>query len=468
MRSVIWLCVLTVALSGCMQNIKEPSHAGGFYPADAADLRETVGGLLAAAGKPAEEGDLVALIAPHAGYRYSGSTAAKAVAQLAGRNIHTVIIIGASHHSSFPGAAVYAKGGMRTPLGIVKVNEDIAQVLIDRNSGVLPQPEVFGREHVIEVLLPLLQGLGSDIKVVPLLIGDLPAEKYETLAKVLSGIMRNDDRVMLVASTDLSHYYGYETASEMDGKIIGAIERMSVEEVDRYFATGESGACGKAPLLVTMMAAARLGASSGRTYEYRNTGDVTGDHGRVVGYAAMGLYRKSLDAQEREKLLSLARRTVEEYVAKGGVPSVTLREPRLNAYGTTFVTVTRKGVLRGCIGNVRNPMPLYKSVIMNAIAASTKDQRFPPVKEEELKDLRIEVSVLSAFEPLDDVSEIEIGRHGLYLVKGTHTSILLPQVAEEAGWDVETYLDKLAVKAGLQPEDWMNAQLFRFTAEVIK
>ncbi len=468
MRVILCSCLLLLVISGCARNIREPSHAGTFYPADPDELAATVSRMLADAGPVREVGLPVALIAPHAGLRYSGQTAAKAIKHLAGRQVHTVIIIGASHYQAFQGAAVYERGGMRTPLGTLKINEQIARALLDVKTGIIPKPEYFQKEHVFESLLPLIQGVDSRIMIVPVLTGTLSDDAFDRLVKTVAGIMRNDDRVMLLASADLSHYRDYDTAVSMDGKLIDAVRRMSAADVERALASGESGTCGRAPVLLAMTIAERLGAGIGQVYEYKNTGDVTGDRKSVVGYVAAGLYRKSLTGQEKTQLLALARKTVEDYVANGSTDDPGIAEPGMNTYGTTFVTLTRDGVLRGCIGNVRNPMPLYKSVIMNAVAASSKDHRFDPVTKEELRDLRVEVSVLSLFEPVGEIDEIRIGRDGLYLVKGNHSAILLPQVADEGGWDIDTFLEKLSVKAGLRPHEWADAQLFRFTAEVIR
>ncbi|TAN40844.1 MAG: AmmeMemoRadiSam system protein B [Nitrospirae bacterium] len=460
--------LLMLLLSGCMQNIKEPSYAGRFYPADRYELRDMVTDLLSKAEPSKTDGRLVALIAPHAGYRFSGQTAAKAVQQLRDRQIDTVIIIGASHHRNLQGAYVYSRGGMRTPLGDLMVNEKVSQALINRTAGVTDDPAAFEKEHVIEALLPLLQGVRKDLMIVPVLTGNLSRETFDFLSKRLAEVVGADDRIMLLASTDLSHYHDYATAMNMDRKIIEALERMSPDDLEQYLTAGEGEMCGRFPVMLTMNAAARLGANSGQLYDYRNSGDATGEKDNVVGYAALGLYQKMLDEKERSELLSIARRTVDDYIRHGRVPDVTTADPRLNAYGTTFISLTRKGTLRGCIGNVRNPMPLYKSVLLNTIAASSKDHRFAPVKQEELQDLEVEVSVLSPFEPVSDIGEVNIGTHGLYLVKGKNSSIILPQVAAEAGWDIYLFLGKLAVKAGLKPEEWREAQLFRFTAEVIR
>jgi len=199
-----------------------------------------------------------------------------------------------------------------------------------------------------------------------------------------------------------------------------------------------------------------------------NSGDVTGDRSRVVGYAAMGLYKSPLTTSERKELLSLAKRTIDSYVRHGAVPEYTTRDPRLLANGAVFVTINRNHELRGCIGHIQAVMPLYRSVISNAVSASSRDPRFPPMTKDELTNLELEVTVLSPLELLDDVKNIRIGAHGLYISKGMNSGVLLPQVAEEYRWDVPTFLEQVSIKAGLPANAWKDAQLYTFTADIIK
>jgi AmmeMemoRadiSam system protein A len=175
-----------------------------------------------------------------------------------------------------------------------------------------------------------------------------------------------------------------------------------------------------------------------------------------------------LSQDERTELLSLAKRTIDQYVKSGSVPEYTASSKRLMANGATFVTINRNGYLRGCIGNIEPVVPLFRSVINNAVSACSKDPRFPPMTRAELSNLEIEVTVLSPLEPLQDINTIRIGTHGLYLVKGWNTGILLPQVAEEYKWDVPTFLEQVSLKAGLAKDAWKDALLFSFTADIIR
>jgi AmmeMemoRadiSam system protein A len=241
-----------------------------------------------------------------------------------------------------------------------------------------------------------------------------------------------------------------------------------VEDLEQRLRSGEGEMCGGFPVIFTMAVARKLGATHGVLYKSANSGDVTNEKARVVGYAAMGLYKGALTTDERQVLLSLAKKTVDQYVKYGHMPEYTATDKRLAANGATFVTINRNGNLRGCIGNIEPVMPLYRSVIMNAVAACSQDPRFAPMTREELTNLEIEVTVLSPLEALQDIKDIRIGTHGLYIMKGGNAGILLPQVASEYNWNVPTFLEQVSLKAGLPRDAWKTSQLFSFTADIIK
>jgi len=472
---IVLAVVVAAAVSGTApfdshNAVKEPSVAGSFYPADAGELRRMVQGFLAAARTQPAQGRLIALVSPHAGYVYSGQVAAHSYRHVTDRPVDTVILIGPSHYAAFRGASVYAEGAWRTPLGDVKINERLARSLLDERSEVTFNREAYAQEHSLEVQLPFLQQTLKEFTIVPILIGNPTQASFRRLVDRLTETLRKNDRTIMIASTDLSHYHDYGTAKTKDQKVINAISRMSVEDLQELLAAGEGEACGGYPVLLTMMVGRNLGATNGVLYSAANSGDVTGDRSRVVGYAAMGLYRSPLGEKQRKELLALARKTVIQYVRTGTMPEGTTSDPRLAANGATFVTINRRHMLRGCIGNIQPVMPLTQSVIRNAVSAATQDPRFPPMGPEELSDIEVEVTVLSPLEPLADVKDIRIGTHGLYLVQNGHSGIFLPQVPVEQGWDLPTYLEELCQKAGLPAGAWKekDAQLFIFTADIVK
>lgn len=463
------LCLFLVVPSvGCSNNVKEPAVAGSFYPAAENDLKVMVNVFLTRAETVPAPGRLISLIAPHAGYQFSGQVAAYTYKQLADRDVRTVILIGPSHRKAFQGASVYTAGYFKTPLGRIRINEKAARMLINESAHVRFDAGAFQEEHSLEVQLPFLQQTLQDFTIVPILIGSLTRESFQHLSAKLADLLDRDEKTILIASTDLSHYHNNETALAKDAKVISAIERMSVEELQQLIMTGEGELCGAAPVILTMNISRSLGATNGILYRYANSGDITSDRSSVVGYAAMGLYKSGLAREERARLLSLAKDAIAGYVRNGKPPEVSVTEKRLAANGATFVSIYKNGDLRGCIGNIAPVMPLYQSVIQNAVSACSRDPRFLPMNKDELGDITVEVSVLSPFEPVKEIDAIEIGRHGLYIMLGQQSGLLLPQVAEKFRWDRTTFLEQVSLKAGLPKDSWKTARLYKFTADIIR
>lgn len=464
---ILAVCAAAAVLVGSKQPVKEPAVAGAFYPADRAALDRVVGTYLSTAGAPEPAGKLIALIAPHAGYQYSGQVAAYAYRHISEREVDTVILIGSAHYANLKGASVYSEGSLRTPLGPVRVNRKIARALLSEKADVTFDRGAYAREHSLEVQLPFLQKTVKKLTIVPVLIGLPTREMYAHLEGKLAAALRENKRAIIVASTDLSHYHDAETAVSMDKRSTDAVLRMSIEDLQGCLASGQSEMCGGSPVLLTMAVARKLGATNGVLYRYGHSGDVTGDTGNVVGYAAMGLYASALTGRQQQELLALAKRTITEYVKQGTAPAAVPVEPRLQANGATFVTINKHGMLRGCIGNIEPDMPLYRSVIQNAVSAASRDPRFPPMRADELKDMELEVSVLSPLVELRNAGDILIGTHGLLLVHKAGSGLLLPQVPVQFGWDVPTFLKQLSYKAGLPGDAWKEGTLYSFTAEVI-
>ncbi len=461
------LC-LTVACHGAQ--IKQPGVAGTFYPAESSVLKRDVDRYLSGVRSTKGGARPVALIVPHAGYEYSGAIAAEAYARLKGKLVSTVILIGPSHHVPFNGAVIYPGEGMGTPLGVVPIAVKTARSLVHEHEQVRLDAAPFAREHSLEVQLPFIQrAFGAKVQVVPILVGTPTRDSLTALSRDLGRLLRADPHALLVISTDLSHYHNQASAQRMDRGMIDAVERLSTNDLERLVQSGAGEMCGIWPTVYGIAAARGAGASHGLLYRAGTSGDVNGDKQRVVGYAAMGIIRGGLSKQQKRVLLDLARRTVSRQVNGERIPVPGTGDPHLRADGAAFVTLNGPdGRLRGCIGTIVPNSSLYESVIRNAVAAAIHDPRFKPVSTDELKGLSIEVSVLSPLVPISDPSAIVVGRHGLYLEKGGASSVFLPQVPVEQGWDLPTYLSQLALKAGLPPDGWRGARLSVFSAEVIR
>lgn len=467
LRAAVFSLIL-ILLCACNREVKPPSVAGSFYPSEPSILKETVDKFIGEPEKTPLNGELIAMISPHAGYQFSGSVAGYAYKNLP-EDMKIVILIGPSHYYPLRGASVYKKGYFRTPLGDVRINEKIASSLINEEFNVRFEPLAFQKEHSLEVQIPFLQRRLKDFSIVPVLIGSPDERSIRHLISKFTEIMKNKKEIIIIASSDLSHYHPYDEAVKIDRRFLSAIEKLSIEELQNCLSTAQCEACGAWPVLIAMAVARNLGATEAVVYKYANSGDTYGDRSRVVGYAAIGFYRTGLTETQKKILLDIARKTIDSYVRYRKVPEFPITDKRLLVNGATFVTIKdRAGNLRGCIGNIYPHMPLYESVIRNAISASTADPRFPPMRPEELDGIQVEISVLSLFEPVKNPEEIVIGRDGLFIVKGSFSGLLLPQVPVEFRWDRWTFLKELCHKAGLPEDAWKDAELYRFTAEIIR
>ncbi len=427
-----------------------------------------VDGFLKEANPQRIDSQVLMLFSPHAGYIYSGPVAAYTYKTLKRLKKKLIILIGPSHYAHFKGASIYSGDYFKTPLGLVPVDKEIAKSLMNEKSDCRYIPEAYQKEHSLEVQLPFLQKTLKDFRVVEVLIGQPTPESFHFLTDRLTRVMKTHPEAIIIISTDLSHYHSYEKAKEMDSVVIDAITRLSVEELERALRSGRGEMCGAYPALLGLSVSRALGASHGVLLKYLNSGDTAGRKDSVVGYASIAIVRSGLSQSERAFLLKLARDTIESYVKTGKTPEPEVKDVRLLANGATFVTIYKQGHrLRGCIGNILPVMPLYKSVIRNAVAAASRDPRFHPLSPSELKDIEVEVTVLSPLERIQSVDEIEIGKHGIYIEKDGRSGILLPQVATEFGWNREQFLRAVSEKAGLPPDAWKDATLYRFTAEII-
>jgi len=467
--------------------IRSAAVAGSFYPAEPAELQNQISQFLTGSRKTVNDRAVKMLLVPHAGYPYSGQVAAEGFKQIEGAAIDKVILIGPSHHSWFTGAAIDESDRWQTPLGEVEIDKTLAQSLIDEEEDIFFSSQPHIQEHCLEVEVPFLQTTLKKFKIVPIILGSVSDQLIERLADLIAQNM--DSKALLLVSTDLSHYPDYQTATQVDQKTIESIlsgdqERFTQtisQEITQGYPGLETCACGEKAVRVAMLAAQKLGPGEWRLIKYANSGDVDiGDKNKVVGYAAIVWVKKEKPEEkeeekhhaqeERKTLLRIARETLESYLKNKEKPKYQIDNPRLNEKLGVFVTLNKKGhQLRGCIGEFQPVTPLWQTVQNKAIDAALNDPRFPPVRYEELKEIEIEISLLSPPRKITDWREIEPGKHGVILKQGSRGGTFLPQVATETGWDREEFLSQLCLqKAGL-PEDCYKdpkTELFVYTAEV--
>ncbi len=443
-----------------MSTTRPAAVAGMFYPDDPIELRRTLAGFLAAvpagAGEPAPK----ALIVPHAGYVYSGAVAAQAYARLAGLRgrVRRVVLLGPAHRVYVRGLALPEAERFASPLGEVAL--DLAGM---RTLAALPQVTTSAAahrfEHSLEVQLPFLQQALGEFSLLPLAVGDATgAEVAEVLETVWGG-----DETLIVISSDLSHFHSDDEARVLDGETVDAIlalkPRLSHEQ-----------ACGATPVNGLILAARRHGLHP-VALDVRNSSVVSGDRERVVGYAAFAFVPEAAadqpDSDKGETLLKLARNEIAGRLGQAmaePAPAAWLRQP-----GASFVTLTRAGELRGCIGTLEARRPLGEDVRENAVAAAFRDPRFAPLTRAEFASIRVEVSVLSSSVPIVVASETEalasLRPHvdGVVFEYGHTRSTFLPQVWEQLP-EPAAFLAHLKRKAGLSADFWSDAvRLSRYT-----
>jgi AmmeMemoRadiSam system protein B/AmmeMemoRadiSam system protein A len=462
--------------------VRPAAVAGLFYPSDADELSRMVDGLIANAEPPALD-NVLALVAPHAGYIYSGSVAAHAYGVLQGRKFERVVVIAPAHYEAFRYASVYDGAAYSTPLGRIPVDHEFAAQLAQstpaiRLSAAGHTPTGDRAEHAVEVHLPFLQRTLANFALVPIVMGDQRYEACRSVGTALAEMLQGTQS-LIVASSDLSHFHSYREAITVDHKTLHLLEQYDYLNLSHNLEMGAAEACGGGPVVAAMIAAERLGATCATVLRYANSGDTAGDKQRVVGYAAAALWNApatadrddavSLSQSERDALIDIARRSVEDTVR--GSKSYRSSSGGLQALERecgVFVTLTNRGRLRGCIGNVTAVKALHALVCDLAALAATNDPRFRPVDATELPDLEYEISVLSPLRRVGDVREIQVGRDGLLIRMGARQGVLLPQVAAQRHWDAATFLEQTCGKAGLPLEAWQDpaADLFRFTASV--
>jgi AmmeMemoRadiSam system protein B/AmmeMemoRadiSam system protein A len=503
MPSLILVIVLSLACGNpshsdgkSESSVRPPAVAGQFYPDNPARLKLAIQKFMEDAVPPRAE-HTIAIVVPHAGYIYSGQICADAFRQASGQPIDVVVILGTNHTTAgFDRISVYPSGAFRTPLATTEVDESVAKALLEGDKDCVVKTEVHAREHSVEVQIPFVQVLFPSAQIVPVVVGEPDVAMCSRFGQVLAKALKGR-KALIVASSDLSHYPPYEDAVLVDHQTLTAIARLDPKELSQQIQNSMQGkyrnlstcACGEAPVLAAMAAAKALGATRGIVVSYANSGDSpVGDHSRVVGYGAVafaagesspdlkGLERpkassasQPLSPSEKRTLLSFARGTLNRFFLTETVPLARNMSPRLQVPQGAFVTLKKHGDLRGCIGNMASTAPLGQTVGAMAMAAAFQDTRFTQLSPTEMKDIEIEISVLTPMKPLSHPEEIVVGRDGVVLRKGDKSGVFLPQVATEQGWNRTQLLDNLCLKAGLPTGSWKkDAQLLAFQAEVFK
>jgi AmmeMemoRadiSam system protein B/AmmeMemoRadiSam system protein A len=501
--SIILVTLIFPLMNMCGQQAghdRQPAVAGSFYPSGSNELRNELAGYFGSFAKPQPGVKVRAVIVPHAGYVYSGHTAAAGFAAVPSDAMYdNIFLIGASHRYAFDGAAVFCSGNMVTPLGTVQVNRELGQQLISSSRFFFERDDVHIPEHSLEVELPFIQyHFSHPAKVVPILLG---THNISVLKAVASGLKPwFNEHNLFVISSDFSHYPSYNDARTADKLTSNAILTGNPDTFLKTVRNVETSGiknlatamCGQAAGLVLLYLTEGDKTISIRNVEYRNSGDMPyGDKSQVVGYNAIVFEDKTVDppeaasgdsfsltAEERKTLLEIARDAISSRLKGNRLPAVDAARltPRLKEPLGAFVTLTIKGDLRGCIGRftpadpqAESSDPLWKVVSSMAVEAAFGDPRFPPLTATEYPGIHIEISVLGPMKKISDINEIKIGKHGIYLKKGYRSGTLLPQVASERRWSVTDFLGYCARdKAGIGWDGWKDkdTEIFIYEAYV--
>jgi len=476
------------------KSVQRSTLAGTWYTDKADDLKSQIQSFLDSA-QTTQKDDIIALLLPHAGYEYSGRTAAKAIKAL-NKQYKRVIVLGPSHRVAMPETlSVPRVSHYETPLGQVPLDTDMINALLTYDSVFQSIPAAHRDEHSVQIELPMLQTHLAPFQFVPIVVGQCTEATLIKAATILKSVV--DDETLVVASSDFTHYgprFNYvpftdpvaEQLKTLDMDAFDTIKTLNPQAFTTYVKDTGATICGRDS--ITILLSMLDSTTQTHLIDYTTSGALTDDYDNSVSYVSAcftGQWKpgsvskktlaqnSALSKQDQQTLLILARKTMAYCLTHKKTPTPKDLDVEIsNAIKTkraAFVTLKKHGQLRGCIGDILPSVPLYQSVINNAIHAAIHDTRFESVTPSELQDIHIDISALTVPEPVASYQDIRIGIDGVILQKGSHSAVFLPQVAPEQGWDVTQTLTHLALKAGLSSDAWREDTRFLvFQAEVFE
>ena len=517
---IVLFGLLPLVLAASAAGVRRSAIAGSWYPGSPSLAAAEVTRMLraAAAESPAPAGKPVALVVPHAGWRYSGRAAAAAFRTVQRGDFTRVVVVAPSHHSGFTGFALSEASAYRTPLGDIPLDREAIAALTDPRLA-RPVPGAEDEEHAVEIELPFLQQALGTFTLVPILAGNTTPEQDRAFAAKLATL--HDGKTLFVFSSDFTHSgprFGYAPfgrsapaarakIQELQDTAVARLARLDAEGFRRHLDITDDTICGRHGLstmteLLRTIAPRAQGVLLAQ-YASIDLPELADDNS--VSYVAMAFYdppvaappkpagvpapapaasaaAPPLDADLSARLVRLARAAINTELR--GTDEVERElaalppRPELDRMQGVFVTLSRTdpreiaqaGKLRGCIGQVLPAYPLLEAVVVAAVSAALEDPRFTPVTADELDRLAVEVTVLSAPRPVASWKEIKLGTHGILLDQNGRRAVFLPQVPGEQGWTLEETLDHLSRKAGLGGSAWRDpsTKFSVFTGQVIE
>ena len=445
-----------------MKKIRPTAAAGKFYTNHKSELTAQLDYLFENAQAECEYKSR-AIIVPHAGYEYSGQLAAKGFEYL-DTSVKNVFIIGPAHYVPVKNVVLSSSGTWDTPLGEISVNQGINEELVEK-FGCEFEDAAFADEHSLEVQLPFILKKFQNVKIIPIL-----ASNDEKIKKIIEHYWENPKNGFVISS-DLSHFYPSAEAKKIDNV---SAEMIELKEVDEF---NHQQACGAVGILALTNFAKAKGFSLIRV-GMTNSGDVTGDNSRVVGYGSWFLYEgeknEFIKKYYSDFVIDVCKKSILAGLNKEGVPKLEKPPEVFNELGACFVTLEKKGDLRGCIGSIIAHGPLISDLVRNAQSSAFSDPRFHPLRKEEFEDLTIDVSLLSTPEKMkfkdeaDLLEQIRPFVDGIIIKDGGYQSVYLPSVWEQLP-EKKLFLDSLKIKAGMTPKHFSDTfEALRFSAEYIK
>ncbi|MEW6040373.1 MAG: AmmeMemoRadiSam system protein B [Elusimicrobiota bacterium] len=483
-----FIIILLTSSNVFSSGIRQPAVAGQFYPSNKEELSSMINIFLNAVHESAvtpsphlkvnTAGKIIGVVAPHAGYVFSGGVAAYSFKPLEGKTYDIVILLGQSHHFFLDKAALSDDDEFSTPLGNVRIDTKIINALASQSTGLFEINKGAHRpEHCLEVEIPFLQSvLTGKFSIVPILVGNFDLSKCEKISGKIFEVIKKfaaGKKILLVISTDMSHYPKYEDANIYDNIAIKSLEKFDPLRLkqtnDSILSRGipslDCVFCGEEAVITGMYLAKHLGANKVKSLKYANSGDVPvyGTKDRVVGYYAGAFLQEkkmknefSITLKNQKLLLELARSTIDEFFKTRKIKEFKTQDTELLTPAAVFVTLTIGGQLRGCIGTTSPQAPLYQAVQQMALAAAFEDYRFNQLTPQELQKVKIEISVLSPLTKVKSADEIKEKIHGVTVRRGTRGGLFLPQVWEHFSRKEDFLGELCSQKAGLPEDAWCD------------
>jgi len=405
----------------------------------------------------AEKEEVIGLVSPHAGYVYSGPVAGAVMSRIKFKD--TFIIMGPNHTGRGRSLSIMTQGTWETPLGSVEIDSELGKQILTTSSYLEEDVVAHQYEHSIEVQLPFLQYFKQTVKIVPVILAYSSGDVYKEIGRELARAVKDSGKeVVILASSDMTHYESQESAQSKDNKAIEAILDLDEDELLRRVDELNISMCGYAPVTCLISAAKELGATRAELVKYQTSGDVTGDYTAVVGYA--GIVIKGMSP-----LVELAKKTVETFIREGKILQPEELTPEMKERAGVFVSIHKHGSLRGCIGTF-NPQQsnVAQEIITNAISSATRDPRFQSVTADELQDLSYSVDVLTAPELIESKDQLDPKKYGVIVEAGFRRGLLLPDL--EGVDNVDYQIDVCRQKAGIMPDE--PVKLYRFEVKRYK